>query len=175
MEVITYEYIKTGANEFRFVTDNNNMYFVNFVKYWQEDVVRFISGIEINVFELYFEVENKLSNGFDNKIAPTIFRMLELYFSFDNTVVYFVTQRNDGRSSQLFRVYQLWHKLYKKSGRAFSDKILKSDRFVDSDGQTDAFVSCMTHVDHFDEKIDFDKLTDFVLVEIFPNSTIRKA
>lgn len=172
--VLPYRVIKNDEHDYRFVSESGNQYHIYFDTYWQQDVVQGYLGIAVKVFEFYFEVDKLVKVSMDYRIAITIFSVLEEYMLMNDTVVYYVTQRIDGRAKQLFKVYQLWFNTYLKMRKTMSDKIIKIDRIVESYGFIDAYVSCLLHYDCFTNVHLADLIMDKTLLEVFPNSTVSK-
>jgi hypothetical protein len=168
-----YPYRITETNEFRFTAESGNIYYIYLLEYWQQDVVWSFSNTDVKIYEFNFEVErlNKISQ--DNRIAITIFSIIEDYLRAEDCVVYYVTQRMDGRAKQLFRLYQLWYTAYCRLGKKMSESVVKIDRVVESYGFIDAYVSSMVPNECFGGVERAERLMDKVLLEIFPNSSVH--
>ena len=170
---LPYQFFQVDEHDFRFTTETGNVYYIYFLEYWQQDVVQSFVHDPIMIYEFNFEVEKLVKVSHDNRIAFTIFSILELYLAKKNSVVYYVTQRMDGRSKQLFRLYQLWYNMSLRATLKLSGKIMKVDKVVESYGFIDAYISCMAHEDFFKHIEQLGSLTEKVLLEIFQNSTVR--
>lgn len=164
-----YPLVDLGDDSFHFITDQGNEYSIYFAKYWQQDLIDLYSGVRIPVYEFYFEVLAKNHAGMDKRIAPTIFDILDRFVIRTNSILFYITQRDDGRSGELFKVYQFWYKLYK---RTRGDGLQKLDRVVYYGDTVEAHLSCLFMRDTVAELDNVPLLISTILQEIYPNSTV---
>lgn len=164
-----YPVADLGEDCFHFVTETGNEYNIFFAQYWQQDLFDFYSGAKIPVYEFYFEVLAKNHAGMDKRIAPTIFDTLDLFVSRTNSILFYITQRDDGRSRELFKVYQLWYRVYKQTR---GDGLKKLDRAVRYGDTVEAYLSCLFMKDTVNELDNVPLLLDTILHEIFPNADV---
>lgn len=167
-----YPYQSVGANKFIFFTSNSISYTVEFVEYWQQDLVSLYSELSINVYELFF-IQSEEKNGiFDPKISTTLFKIIDDFLT-QETIVYYITERIDGRARELFRVYQLWYLQFKRLNANLDKTLIKFDRKVYNEyDQVDAYVSIVLTNDWIQtEKV--EELFEKLLSQIFPNTYIK--
>lgn len=169
----SYPFVQLENNEFKFITQNTNEYIVGFGDYWQQDVVDLYGNLDMPVHEFYFEVQLKKRMGFDNRIAFTIFDIVELFLRSTGGATYYVTQREDGRSRELFKVYQMWHRLYNRSRGEAAANMMKVDRIVLYEETPEAYLSCLTLRQNLPAGASLDQTIDCVLAEIYPNCMVR--
>ncbi len=169
-----YTYTELGEYNYKFVTDQGNEYSIVFSKYWQQDIVDLYGQMDIDIYEFYFEVVSRNATGMDKRIPHTIFCILESFLIQNKSVVFYITQREDGRGRELFKVYQFWHALYQKmhGGQGVIDK---TDRVVKYGTVTEAHLSCLYLTDTFSYDVQLDRVIDIVLAEIYPNAYISAA
>lgn len=164
-----YPVRETEDNTFYFTTTAGNEYQIYFARYWQQDVVDLYLNSRIPVYEFYFEVVHKSCAVMDKRIAPTIFSVVDDFVSRTNSVLFYITQRDDGRSKELFRVYQLWFNEYK---RTRFNMLNKTDRAVWYGRMAEAYISCIYKADANFGKKNIEEMINVVLEEIYPNARV---
>ncbi|MDY0905126.1 hypothetical protein [Pedobacter sp. CFBP9032] len=171
-DIEPYSYISIGDYDYKFITDNDVDYSVNFTRYWQEDVVNFYTDSDFSIFEFNF-IQSQEKNGvFDQRISYTVIKIIDDFLN-SKRVLYYVTQRIDGRAKELFKVYQLWYKLFLLSQLKFTNSIMKIDKEVLYESNSvEAYISVMIIEDKYSSE-DLSRMTDVVLKEIYPNSIIK--
>jgi len=163
-----YPVTEQEDNNFHFVTEHGNEYQITFSKYWQQDIVDLYLGFRVPVYEFYFEVMAKNHSGMDKRIAPTLFDIFDKFLLRTGSVIFYITQRDDGRSKELFKVYQLWYNLYKRSR---GDELVKLDRAVYYGDTAEAYLACMFLRGTVKDKR-IPLLVNTILEEIYPNATV---
>ena len=160
-----------SENEYRFTTDHGNVYAVSFAAYWQQDVINFIAEDNVEIYELYFGVVSTKQHVFDKRIAVTIISLMEEFLMQGKRAVFYITDRNDDRSLELFRLYFSWFALHKRLNK--NSKTLKVDKVVKYKFHIEAYVSCVL-IDKNDRYApnELSELVEVVLREIYPNSTV---
>ncbi len=169
--MLPYPISEDSPNNYRFITDLGNEYTLNFVRYWQQDLIDLYSSIDIDVYEFYFEIFMRRKSGLDNRIPFTIFNILERFLKVNKSILFFVTQREDGRGKELFRVYQLWANLYYRS--YYQETLIqKVDRSIWYGDFAEAYLSCLyLKNDYVDSKF-LENLLNELLYEIYPNCRV---
>lgn len=165
----SYPVQETEDNTFLFTTSAGNKYQIFFARYWQQDVVDLYLRSRIPVYEFYFEVVQKNCSVMDKRIAHTIFTVVDEFVSRTNSVLFYITQRDDGRSKELFRVYQLWFNEYKRTRR---NGLNKTDRAVWYGRTAEAYISCIYKADADFGRGSIENMINVVLEEIYPNARV---
>ncbi len=169
-ETEPYAVVETEENTFRFITDHNNEYQIVFSEYWQQDLVSLYTRSQLPVYEFYFEVMAKRQSGMDKRIAHTIFSVVDLFLERSKGLIFYITQRDDGRSKELFKVYQFWYNQYKEKR---GEHLQKIDKVVAYEDTVEAYLSCLFMKTTLPDKVKASQMIDEILNEIYPNASIK--
>lgn len=170
-----YQLREIDPDSYHFTSDQGNLYHVYFTPNYQNDMVRLYSDLpQVTVYEIYFvELKKGPTSELDPKIGPTIcqliFDFLELHLQ---SIVFYITNRDDGRSYELFRVYKLWFRAYLRDNLG-DKKILKLNRSIETSYYVEAYCCCIMFEKDF-LAIDSESCFDTILSEIYPNFDIKK-
>jgi hypothetical protein len=167
-----YAVFEYAENKYRFVTESGNEYTIYFIEYWQQDVVNLLSTFPVNIFELFFEQLNRKKIGYDKRLPFTIFSILDKFLWYKKSIIYFIPQREDGRSKELSRLYQLWATLYYKN-RITQSHIAKIDKTILYNDFPEAHLTCLFSKFHFISVSSIEKKLENILFEIYPNCQIK--
>lgn len=169
-----YSLREVGIDSYHFSSDQGNLYHVYFTPNYQNDIVRLYSDMpEVTVYEIYFvELKRGQNTELDSKIGVTICQLIFDFLLLNRqSIVFYITNRDDGRSYELFRVYKLWFRAYHSlSG---NHQILKLNRSISTGNYVEAYCCCIMMERDF-LSIDPDVSFDTILSEIYPNFDINK-
>ncbi|MEZ5042051.1 MAG: hypothetical protein R2828_19295 [Saprospiraceae bacterium] len=155
-----------GPNEFFFTSNYGNTYEIGFYPYWQKDLMPMYTDFDLNLFEIYFEVVETKYKGRDRRIPFTLMNTIAEFVSVDDRIGFFVIQREDGRSKQLLKVYNLWFQQYEQ---VKGETGLMTNRVVSMDGEIASYLSCVLHHNNsLLKSTSPDELLNQVLKEIYP-------
>lgn len=161
-----YELINYENDSYRFVTDYGNEYKVVFSKTWHEEILDWHLETKIPICELYFEESFIKRKGSDPKIASTLIRLIDEYLK-QGKILYYVTERKDGKEEFLFKVYNFWYNRIKQ----MYQNVSKFNREIYWDSYLQARFGCLINND-FVSSNHIDSILDAILSDIYPNSVI---
>ena len=160
-----------GENAFAFRTECGNEYTIRFARYWQEEFLTLYLGIELAIYEIYFEVAEIRDHRYDPRIQYTVMDTIINFLSVENRVGFFDIHREDGRGLENLRVYKLWLTMY---ARRMGKPVSLIGRILHLPGQDDAHIACIVH--HNNEILTADNseaVLDTALREIFPRAQLE--
>lgn len=161
-----------GEHEYVFTTELGNTYTIGFLRYWQEDVLPLYIGIDVSIYEIYFEVIEIQQKGADRRIQHTMMDTIIEFISVENRIAFFYIQREDGRGRELLRVYNAWLRAYEKQE---GEAGIMSNRVIKLPTGSDKYVACVIHRDN--ELLghdNADEMIDRAIMEIFPKAELEE-
>lgn len=166
-----YPLRRHNENSFVFTTEQGNSYAIRFVRYWQEDVLPIYLGIDLEIYEIYFEVVKIQHKGYDARIQYTLMDTIIDFLSVNNRIGFFDIEREDGRGKELLRVYNIWLKMYEKATGKTGTMI---NQIVHNPGQSNSYIACIIHRDNqIVHEENAEELMTLALREIFPSGRIE--
>jgi len=165
-----YPLLPLAPDAYAFESERGNRYTIRFLRYWQEDVVSLYLGVELAIYEIYFEITEIKQRAHDRRIQLTVMKAITDFLEVDNRVGFFDIYREDGRGLQNLRVYRMW---LRRSEYHRKQKSVMINRIVRIPDQTDNHIACVI-MGNNQLFVDQDKgrMMDEVLKEIFPRAEL---
>ncbi|MDG3582874.1 hypothetical protein [Galbibacter pacificus] len=121
---------------------------------------------EIEIFEYSFERTKFVSSKFDKRISLTILNIAVDFLS-RNKIAFFTADSPTRKDKELFKLYDIWYRNY------LTQYINKLNKVVVI-GTNEIYFSCIMRKDFVLTHEELDKIFEQVLLELYPNSYIRK-